>query len=96
MNNMTVEDIVNILSRNTIDGEAVDKTLVSASVKNFRTLYDIQLDIVGLRRFDVPIRELVRLMKVSATDIRAHYPHRYTYSIPYSIISSKSLSEKSS
>ena len=88
MNNMTVEDIVNILSRNTIDGEAVDKTLVSASVKNFRTLYDIQLDIVGLKRFDVPIRELVRLMKVSATDIRAHYPHRYTYSIPYSIISS--------
>ena len=87
MNNMTVEDIVNILSRNTIDGEAVEKTLISASVKNFKTLYDTQLDLVGFRRFDVPIRELVRAMKISSTETRAHYPHRYTYSIPYSIVS---------
>ena len=90
MSNMSVEDIINILSRNTIDGEAVEKTLISASVKNFKSLYDIQLDLVGLKRFDVPIQELVRVMRVSSAETRSHYPHRYTYTIPYSIISANS------
>lgn len=90
MNNKSVEDIVNILSRNTIDGSAVEQTLISASVQNFKTLYEIQLDTIGFHRIDVPITEFDRIYRTTQTDTNRHYPHRYRYRVPYTILSGDS------
>ena len=87
MSDRTVENIVNILSRNTIDGSAVEKTLISASVKNFNTLYDIQRDLIGFKRFDVPITELERVYKLTGSESKQHYPIRYVHRVPYSMVS---------
>lgn len=80
-------DILKILAKDTIDVDAVEETLKYASVRNFRNLYDIQRGIVGVKRFDVPINDLVRITRLSVESYDTHYPHRYGYKIMENIIS---------
>ena len=80
-------DILKILARDTIDINAVEETLKYASVRNFRNLYDIQRSIVGVKRFDVPINDLVRITRLSVESYNTHYPHRYGYTIVGNIVS---------
>ena len=80
-------DILKILAKDTIDVDAVEETLKYASVRNFRNLYDIQRGIVGVKRFDVPINDLVRITRLSVESYNTHYPHRYGYKIMENVIS---------
>lgn len=83
-------DILNVLTRDFIDVKAVEKTLKYYSVRNFRSLYDIQRSIVSVRRFDVHMNDLVRITRLSTEIVKSHYPHRYGYYIPGNVIPNES------
>ena len=53
-----VANILNILTRDSIDADAVEESLSYATVKNFTNLYDIQRGIAGVRRYNIPFRDM--------------------------------------
>ena len=81
-----IADILQILTRDSIDCKAVEESLRYATVKNFINLYDVQRTICGLKRFNIPFRDMKLVTKLKPDTSSKYYPKRYSYSVPINIV----------
>ena len=81
-----VANILNILTRDSIDADAVEESLSYATVKNFTNLYDIQRGIAGVRRYNIPFRDMKLVTRLKSDKMDRYYPRRYSYTIPKNIV----------
>lgn len=74
-------DILKILSRDSIDVDAVLESLHDTAVRNFQTLYEVQKSICGVFRYDVPLSDFKPVYRLPYQKESFRYPSRYGYSI---------------
>lgn len=79
-------DLLSILSKDTIDMDAVNETLRKSSIVNFQTLYDISQSLVKIQRYDIPFSEFKQLKRIGAESSSKEYPRRYVTYLSHDMI----------
>lgn len=74
-------DILKILSKDSIDVDAVSETLHETAIRNFQTLYEIQKSVCGVFRYDIPLSDFKQIIRLPYQKDSFRYPSRYGYSI---------------
>lgn len=78
---MEESDILALASKRAIDPKSILETLKDTTVRNFRTLYNIQRVNCGVRRYDININDMGRIEKLRTEKTTRYYPRRYGYSL---------------